>query len=70
MKNLNTRVQQFDKLPNSARIRGYEFRQLLGIGNSTFYRRIASGEIPKPAKDKTWSASKVRDVLSAGQDCD
>lgn len=64
MKDPNKRVQQFDKLPNSARIRGYEFRQLLGISNSSFYRRIAAGQIPKPTKDKTWNAATVRQALN------
>ena len=63
MKSPSYTIQYFDKLPDSARVRGYEFRTLLGIGNSTFYRRIATGAIPKPNKDKTWNAGTVRSVL-------
>lgn len=59
----NYTVQNFDQLPDSSRIRGFEFRTLLGIGNSTFYRRLALGQIPSPGKDRTWDAGTVRRIL-------
>ena len=63
MKTPTYTIQHFDQMPDSARVRGFEFRTLLGIGNTTFYHRIATGAIPKPNKDKTWDAGTVRSTL-------
>jgi len=67
MRNPTYSIRHFDELPDSARIRGFEFRVLLGVGNSTFYRWLAQGRIPQPSKDKTWSVGEVRIVLGASK---
>ena len=57
-------IQNFDELPGCARVHAHEFRMLLGISNSTFYRRRASGAIPDPSTNKTWDLATVRRVLA------
>jgi len=41
-------VQNFEILPDSARVRPAAVALLFGISMATYWRRVAAGEIPKP----------------------
>lgn len=42
-------VQNFEILPDSARVRPAAVALLFGISMATYWRRVAAGEIPKPS---------------------
>lgn len=66
---ITTRVSQFDKLPDSARVTLQELALLLPAHRQTIWRHVRKGTLPRPervagSRRPTWSAATVRLLLS------
>lgn len=62
-------VANFEKLPDQARIRQPAVEVLLGISNSTLWRRVKIGAVPAPRRDggtTSWSVGQIRQILAGG----
>jgi predicted DNA-binding transcriptional regulator AlpA len=60
-------LQTFDKLPDSALVRGDVVRTLIGgVSRTTLHRRVVDGTLPAPQKFGglcTWRVGDLRSVL-------
>lgn len=60
----------FDSLPESAHVRLPVVQALYGCSPATVWRRVKSGEMPKPRKFSSrvscWNVGELRVALSAG----
>lgn len=66
--NLPNAVKHFDQLPDSARINSRTLKTLLGISDTTFWRRRKADIIPAPDMHGTWSAATAREILNGSQE--
>lgn len=62
-------LRNFDSLPDDARVRVPVVKALFGYSAPTLYRRVQSGDLPKPRKDGSisyWLAGELRAALREG----
>lgn len=62
-------LENFDSLPDDARVRVPVVRALFGYSAPTLYRRVQSGHLPRPRKDGAisfWLAGELRAKLAEG----
>lgn len=66
--NLPDALRHFDQLPDSAQVRQPTVEALFGISAATVWRRVNSGDLPKPHKygqrTTTWNVGQLRAVLT------
>lgn len=61
-------VHHFDTLPDSAGARASTVTAVIGISNSTLWRRVQDGSLPKPYKlggCTFWNVGELRRAISA-----
>jgi predicted DNA-binding transcriptional regulator AlpA len=60
-------LRNFDQLPDSAHVRQPVVEALFGYSASTVWRRVKSGNLPRPEKlgprTTAWNVGKLRRVL-------
>jgi prophage regulatory protein len=65
-------IKNFDSLPDSAHVRLPTVEALFDISAATVWRRVKSGDLPKPrkygARTTAWNVAELRSVLSAKAD--
>jgi predicted DNA-binding transcriptional regulator AlpA len=60
-------VANFDKLPDSARIKQPVVELLLSVSYATVWRKVKDGTFPKPRKDgaaTSWSVGQIRAIMN------
>lgn len=61
-------VHNFDSLPDSAGARASTVTAVVGISNSTLWRRVQDGSLPKPYKLGSctfWNVGELRRAIAA-----
>lgn len=62
-------LENFNHLPDDARVRVPVVKALFGYSSPTLYRRVQAGHLPKPRKDGAisfWLVGELRAKLSEG----
>ncbi len=60
-------VANFDKLPDTARLKQPVVELLLSVSHATVWRKVNDGTFPKPRKDgasTSWSVGQIRAILN------
>ncbi len=67
--NIDSSLQNFDKLPDSARVRLPVVKGLFSCSSATVWRNVNNGVFPKPSKltprTTTWLVGDLRKLLAA-----
>jgi len=69
---LNSAVENFDHMPNSARVGLGTVEMVTGKSRATIYRWVGEGKLPKPTKiggnsHNSWVVGEIRAALGIAQ---
>lgn len=69
--NLPSAVENFDRMPNSARISLGVVEIISGKSRATIYRWVSQGKLPKPVRfgnsHNSWTVGDIRSALGIDQ---